>query len=92
MIQIVAVASAFSLTRSCRAAGSELLYRNKLSNFPCPRRQTRQAVLVNPDYCRQICLSILYLERHQKSGNEASPCHAELVKMGTSKNQEDGLS
>src|SRR5258708_5461098 len=92
MIQIVAVASAFSLTRNCRATGSEFPYRNRLSDFPCPRRQTRQAVLVNPAYCRQIGLSILYLGRHQQSGNEARPCHAELGKMVTSKNQEDGLS
>src|SRR5258708_30222292 len=52
----------------------------------------RLAVLVNRDYCRQIRLSIPYLERHQQSGNEASPCHAELVRMVTLKNQEDGLS
>lgn len=35
---------------------------------------------------------LVFCQRHRQSGNEASPCHAELVKMVTSKNLVGGLS
>src|SRR4030095_3284135 len=49
------------------------------------------AVLAKQHHCRLMPLRISLRQRRQRSGNEASPCHAELVKMVISKNQEDGL-
>src|SRR5215472_5962160 len=62
-----------------------------MKNDMCENFQHRQKDQ-NPIRCNSQPVILRSSQRHQRSGNEASPCHAELVKVATLKNQENGLS